>query len=126
MKYIFKSIYFVGGIIISPFYWLYRTYHKKKTNIKYSLIVEGFMNHKFPDEKIEDLAKTRAEICSRCPFAKHSKIAKKIVVDNRIKEISGMYCDICGCNISAKVRSRDWCPKGKWIIFLPLILSSLW
>jgi hypothetical protein len=114
MKHIFKAIFFIGGLIVSPFYWTYRTYKKKKTKIKYSHIVEGFMNHKFPNDKMEDLAKTRAAICSRCPFAKHSKVVKTVLVDNRTKEISGMYCDICGCSLSAKVRSKDWCPKGKW------------
>ena len=38
-----------------------------------------------------------------------------VVVDNRTKDIQGMKCGDCGCNLSAKVRSeRDNCPRGKW------------
>jgi hypothetical protein len=125
MKKAFKIIMWIVLTITWPFIWLHRKYTKRKTEIKFINIVDGFANYTFPNKKVEALAKTRAEICSRCPFAKHSEVAKLVVVDNRTKEVHGMYCDICGCNLSAKVRSRDWCPKGKWIVFLPLIMHTI-
>lgn len=114
LKFLFKLVLYVGTVVFGPFVWLYNKYKKRKTTLKYKNIVDGFANHVFPNEYIEDLAKTRASICSRCPFAKHSDTVKKIIVDNKTKEISGMYCDVCGCSLSAKVRANDYCPKGKW------------
>ena len=114
LLHIVKGIFYVGVVLFGPFVWLYNKYKKRKHNINYNNIVDGFANHVFAEEWVEDMAKTRASICSRCPFAKHSTTMKKIVVDNRTKNIQGMYCEVCGCNLSAKVRSRDWCPKGKW------------
>jgi hypothetical protein len=114
LKYVVKAIFYIGVAIFGPFVWLYNKQARRKARLKYNNIVDGFTNHVFPNEYIEDLAITRASICSRCPFAKHSATMKKVVVDNRTKEIQGMYCDICGCNLSAKVRSNDYCPKGKW------------
>ena len=38
-----------------------------------------------------------------------------VIVDNKTKNIQGMKCGKCGCNLSAKVRSiQDTCPLGKW------------
>lgn len=113
-KKLFKYIFYTLLAVFYPFIWIHRKYKKRKALTNFGHIVEGFSNHIFPNDKMEDLAKTRAAICSRCPFAKYSPVAKVVIVDNRTKEVSGMYCDICGCNLSAKVRSRDWCPKGKW------------
>ena len=87
---------------------------RDKPDVVIANILDGFSHLAFPDKEVEKLAHKRANICAQCPFA--SKTAKySVVVDNRTKEIQGMACDACGCNLSAKVRSvRDYCPKGKW------------
>ena len=91
-----------------------RIERKDKPDVVIANIIDGFSHLAFPDKDIEQLATKRANICAGCPFA--SKTSKySIVVDNRTKEIQGMACTACGCNLSAKVRSiREYCPKGKW------------
>lgn len=77
-------------------------------------IVSGFGNLAFPNEQIENMALKRAAICSTCPAAQKTGIYN-IIKDNRTKQIQGMKCADCGCNLSAKVRSeKDYCPRGKW------------
>lgn len=115
MKKVYKILLLLFGLIIAPFYWAYRLTQKKKTSINYSHIVDGFSNKAFPSPRLERLAKSRAKICAECPFAKKSKALQTILVDNQTKTIQGMYCDVCGCALSAKVRSQnDSCPRGKW------------
>lgn len=113
-KRLVRAIIYVGLIIFGPFVLLYNIYKKRKSKVKYSTIVNGFANYVFPNERMEQVAIKRASICAQCPFAKENKIAKKMVKDSRLKHISGLYCEICGCNLSAKVRANDYCPKGKW------------
>jgi len=77
-------------------------------------IISGFSNLSFPNEQIENMALKRAAICSVCPAAQKSGLYS-IIKDKRTKQIQGMKCDDCGCNLSAKVRSEhDYCPRGKW------------
>lgn len=114
-KKIFKLLLLLFGLIIAPVYWIFRAFKNKKTNINYSNIVDGFSNKAFPSPKLEKLAKSRAMICAECPFAKKSKMLETVYADNKTKTIQGMYCDVCGCALSAKVRSQnDSCPRGKW------------
>tara|TARA_R110001632_G_scaffold130303_1_gene244383 strand:+ start:1491 stop:1916 length:426 start_codon:yes stop_codon:yes gene_type:complete len=91
-----------------------RIERKDKPDIVIANIIDGFSHLAFPDKGVEELATKRASICAQCPFAvKTSKYS--VVVDNRTKDIQGMACSACGCNLSAKVRSvREYCPKGKW------------
>ena len=85
-----------------------------KPPIVFSNIVSGFANLAFPDDQVEALAMKRARICSECPSAEKTGVYS-VVVDNRTKQIQGMKCVDCGCNLSAKVRSvGDSCPQGKW------------
>ena len=87
---------------------------KGKPDIVLKNIVAGFSNLIGNDPEIQKLATERAEICAKCPFAVKSGIYS-IVVDNKTKNIQGMKCGKCGCNLSAKVRSiQDTCPLGKW------------
>ncbi len=75
--------------------------------IKIKEIAEGFINNtknKFgiADPKIEELAKSRYEICLAC---------KTISEDKTI-------CDSdkggCGCYLDLKTRSSSNCPKNLW------------
>jgi hypothetical protein len=77
-------------------------------------IVNGWTNLAFPTKEVEALALERAEVCSKCPFAVKSGMYS-VVVDNKTTQIQGMKCSLCGCGLSAKVRSVDErCPEGKW------------
>ena len=87
---------------------------KKKSPSKLINIISGFANLSFPNAQVEEMAMKRAAICSSCPAAEKTNIYS-VVVDNRTKDIQGMKCSDCGCNLSAKVRSEhDNCPRGKW------------
>jgi len=96
-------------------------YYKKKPTVKGTKhrinlgnIIAGFTNLAFPNEEVEKIAHSRAEICARCPFAMKTGVYS-VVKDNRTVTIQGMKCTECGCNLSAKVRSiHDTCPVGKW------------
>ena len=82
--------------------------------IKITNIIDGFAGLAFPNKQTEEMATKRAEICAGCPHAKAFG-AYSVIVDNKTKSIQGMKCDLCGCSLSAKVRSRnDSCPDGKW------------
>lgn len=87
---------------------------KPRNKINLKNIVDGFSNLAFPDPEVEKMAIARAEICAGCPFAVKTGVYS-MIVDKRTKQIQGMKCDKCGCNLSAKVRSaNDTCPLGKW------------
>lgn len=82
--------------------------------IKLANIVAGFGNLAFPNPEVEVIAMKRAEVCAECPNAVPSGIYN-VIADNKTKQIQGMKCDMCGCALSAKVRSvNDTCPRGKW------------
>ena len=87
---------------------------EEKSPSKLLNIVSGFANLSFPNQQVEEMAMKRAAICSVCPAAEKTGIYS-VIVDNRTKDIQGMKCSDCGCNLSAKVRSEhDSCPRGKW------------
>lgn len=91
-----------------------KLHRNDKPPIVLANIVSGFTNLAFPNEAIEQLAYKRASICADCPAAEKAGVYS-VIVDNRTKNIQGMRCSDCGCNLSAKVRSeRDYCPRGKW------------
>ena len=75
-------------------------------------ILSGWKNYLDKSEVTETLAKKRAAICVACPHTKHGKLLT--FIQDSLKEIEGMYCDVCSCPLSAKVRSNDICPENKW------------
>jgi len=103
-------------LIIGPLYKLTRYLtSRKKTSVVFEDIVAGFTNYAFPSEQVERLARTRAEICAGCPFVKYNGAINTISSGETITQVKGMYCDACGCGLSAKIRSpKNFCPKGKW------------
>lgn len=76
------------------------------------VIMQGWKNFIDKPEVVEQKAKERAKICGACPKAKHGMLLA-FIKDN-LEEIEGYYCDECKCPLSAKVRSNDKCPLGKW------------
>lgn len=115
LRVVYKVLIFPVILIVAPLYKLKRYLQNKKTNIVYADILDGFANYTFPNEKAEALAKKRAAICSKCPFVRYSGIVNTVSVGENIKEVKGMYCDVCGCGLSAKIRSlADFCPRSYW------------
>lgn len=63
-------------------------------------ILEGWKNYIFPNEEVEEIAKHRLLVCSKCPHRINSK------------------CGECGCPLETKARAvnqRNKCPKDKWL-----------
>lgn len=80
-------------------------------------IMEGWLNyfHISSDPIDENIAKSRAETCSSCPFIKEGNMIKLVIPDKDLKEIQGYKCSKCGCPLSSKVRSKlSQCPENKW------------
>lgn len=75
-------------------------------------ILSGWKNYLSKSEVTETIARQRAAICSECPHARQGKVLT--FVKDSLKEVQGAYCNACGCPLSAKVRSKDICPKHKW------------
>lgn len=67
-------------------------------------IVNGYSNYLFPSKLIEELAHERAKICSTCEHCVEKKVFK-VLNDKENKTIEGAGCGLCGCPLSAKVRS---------------------
>lgn len=70
-------------------------------------IAQGFINSTraslgIANQKTEDLATKRYEICLSCDTISESK--------TKCDESKGG----CGCNLSMKTRSNSNCPKSKW------------
>ena len=75
---------------------------------KVKVILQGWWHTIFKNEKIEELAAKRMQICMKC-----------VLIDK-----TGKYCAVpgtqpccgdCGCALSAATRSRDYsCPQNKW------------
>lgn len=84
--------------------------------INFLAIASGWKNFIFPSKTMEELAKTRAEICSTCPsFVKEHKFKKWLPEDNTTTEITGAGCEHCSCYLPAKVRQvLENCPEKKW------------
>ncbi len=81
---------------------------------KFLNILDGWKNYAFKDESVEVLAKSRAEVCSKCPFADRGSY-QKLMPDYSMKEVQGMKCNKCGCPLSTKLRATDEkCPLKKW------------
>lgn len=75
-------------------------------------ILSGWANFISKCEVVETEAERRATICSVCPHAKQGKLLA--FIKDSLQEVQGAYCEECGCPLSAKVRSKDICPKYKW------------
>lgn len=77
-------------------------------------IIEGFYYSNIKDPVREEIANERAKECSKCKFAVEGRmfIVKK---KDKIKEIEGLKCSLCGCGLSEKLRSKDEiCDDGRW------------
>ena len=76
---------------------------------KVKMIIDAWK--KVFDELTTDEDVRRSKICGKCPHAKNKRILQLIKDD--LIETKGMLCDLCGCPLSAKIRSEDICEKWK-------------
>ena len=69
----------------------------KSPGDKIKEIFNGWKNVVFPNPQVEQIAKARAAICSKCEFNVRSR------------------CKKCGCPLIAKTRAmQSHCPLKKW------------
>lgn len=76
-----------------------------KLTKKMKEIISGWSNFIDKSEVTEKEAIRRASICDLCPHSKKSILLS--FVKDELKEVEGMYCDDCGCPLSAKVRTKE-------------------
>lgn len=82
---------------------------------KFTRIAQGWKNTIFLSPTIEAIAAGRSKICSECPHAVEHKWLKRI--GKKFKRMMDIYCEKCGCPVSAKTRSvKETCPliPAKW------------
>lgn len=80
---------------------------------KLNNIVSGWKNYHFPNDRVEEIALHRAQICAHCPNAESSTWNE--IIDLRAVECAGMVCNKCDCPITKKVRAEnELCPIEKW------------
>lgn len=91
---------------------------------RFNEIVNGWKNYIFPNERIEALAKERAEICSNCPLNTNNTCDSNKVgavesdfmykAKDEFRQKGELHFG-CGCPLSAKTRSEiTQCPLNKW------------
>jgi len=117
IRFTFKAIMYPFAILFGNLYRLYyEVAKKKKITLKYNDIVDGFSYLVVKNSEVEKIAKVRAQICARCPFAEYlTNKPSNIAVNGKQYSIKGMRCSVCGCALAAKVRSmNDQCPRERW------------
>lgn len=71
-------------------------------------ILEGITNNVFRKDHVEEIAKERMEICSKCDSI--DKTGKTCVVIG-----TAPCCGACGCSLKLKTRSlSSECDRGFW------------
>ncbi|MFL9845461.1 hypothetical protein [Flavobacterium rhizosphaerae] len=80
--------------------------------MKISAILSGWKNYMAKSEVTETVARQRAALCAACPHSRNGKILA--FIKDTLKNVEGAYCNLCGCPLSAKIRSNDICPDNKW------------
>lgn len=116
LRYIVSILLFPFAIVIAPIYkWYQKVRYNRNTEGKVQDIISGFSYLVIKDTEIEKVARKRAEVCGSCPHARYDKKVNTIIVGETVHKIKGMFCNLCGCSLSAKVRSEnDYCPLRKW------------
>ena len=75
-------------------------------------IMEGIKNRVFTKDEVEEIAKIRWDICTRC--RNFDTVGTHCAVPG-----TQPCCSDCGCILSLKIRSLSAsCPKGKWAAFM--------
>jgi hypothetical protein len=81
--------------------------------LKLGQIVSGWKNYLWDSKEAKELAIKRAVFCANCEHGQKMKVLE--FMDDDVKEIEAMACELCKCPLSAKLRSPDEkCDLGKW------------
>ena len=77
-------------------------------------ILNGWSSYLINDATSNEIAKSRANICSNCDKPVRGRF-EILLPDWSIKEIQGLKCSVCNCPLSTATRSQNYkCPLGKW------------
>jgi hypothetical protein len=68
-------------------------------------VIEGVYNFNNPNAETETLAKSRSETCKGCKFFVNDPI-EELHVNDRIEILSKKMCELCGCVLSYKLRTK--------------------
>lgn len=76
-------------------------------------ILSGWKGYVWETPAIRLMAESRALNCANCEHAAHGAVIE--FLNDEVKEIQGMYCDLCDCPLSALLRSpKEKCKADKW------------
>jgi hypothetical protein len=76
-----------------------------------SQVYEGWKNNVFRSSDVEEVAKFRLDVCSKCTY--HSEVRKQKLNYSTLRPDE--HCVHCGCTLSAKTRCLSCeCPLGLW------------
>lgn len=78
-------------------------------------ILIGWYYYLFTTREVRKMAKPRYRKCRKCPMKKDGLYPK--FKDKAFPEIGGSHCALCGCLLSAKIRSsKEVCPDepARW------------
>lgn len=86
---------------------------------KFDEIYDGWNNLAIKHPNIEKIAAERATECSSCEEAVSGFITRLIPETKSFEKIQGQKCLLCGCPLSAKIRSVDSeCPRNLWTKYM--------
>lgn len=99
------SVKLIGGDELTHYETLHHQECKRMAGLRtivkaWSKVVQGLTT---------DEDKRRSKICANCPHAEHRKLLN--LVGDELKETKGMVCNLCGCPLSAKIRSTETCKR---------------
>lgn len=76
-------------------------------------IIQGYSNLISKKETVLMSAIEKSKFCVNCKFITDVSLYK-IIKDREIPAIEGKACKLCGCNLSAKLRSNSKCPLNNF------------
>ena len=82
--------------------------------IEFKNIYNGFKNLIVSNPDILTSTQKKVEFCKNCKFKKDNVAIFKHIKDEIFPEIQGSKCMLCGCSLSAKLRSDSKCPIGNF------------
>lgn len=86
---------------------------KKLKSMNIGGVFDGFTNK--VTGRMEEAARQRSAICMGCPEMVDEPIAELAIVDNKIPDISGKMCNVCGCALPYLLRqNKKKCKLKKW------------
>ena len=80
---------------------------------KLQSILTGWRGYLWETPEIKFIAECRAVSCAKCEHAVSGLIVQ--FMEDDVKEIEGMKCNLCDCPLSTLLRSpKEKCKANKW------------